>query len=221
MIDDLRRHRQDFDITRLSDQLGESWRRMDHFTVALLSLAAVATNVFACLENERHRAQPGMALRNLRESTPDAERLRKLIEGTTKVPYVDMVAPATRLGRPDVTTTATTAVVDAVFRLPRTREISRLARSALNAADLARMVFGTNEALRAAMGEVVSPWLRAEATTRSAVAFAEVVSMGRCIDLRLPYEADLGRALRLGSQDDQLLLYVETKRVLKAIGACV
>ena len=184
---------------KLADPLGDLRRHIDPLGDAYNQLnLGSATMDFIRQEEERRKLLSGIGdVGGMAKMAIDATRHGKLLEGP--------IEEARRLGLLDPTSdlrqsiTATMQVregYDRLFRLPELDEIERLAREAMATTSLARSVFGTQDALKAAMGNVVSPWLRIESATVSARAFADMVAIGRGIDAGGPFEIKFTEALR-------------------------
>ena len=184
---------------RMADPLGDLRRHIDPLGDAYKQLGLGSTTMeFLRQEEERRKLLSGLGgVSGIAKMAADAEQQRKLLEGP--------IEEARRLGLLDPTSElrqSITAAMEAresyerMFRHPEIDEIGRLAREAMTTVSLARSVFGTQDALQAAMAGVHSPWLRIEEATASARAFSEIVAMGRGIDGRQPFAVKFADALR-------------------------
>jgi len=199
---------------KLADPLGDLRRHIDPLGDAYKQLGlGSATMDFIRQEEERRKLLSGIAdVGGVAKMAAEAERQRKLLEGPIEeARRLGLLDPASDLRQSITATMQAREAYDRLFRLPEIDEIGRLARDAIATTALARSVFGTQDVLKAVMGDVVSPWLRIESATVSARAFADVVAIGRGIDGRRPFEAEFAEALRpsLGDWRDLVTPRVE------------
>lgn len=89
---------------------------------------------------------------------------------------------------------------EALFRLPKTVELMRLADDGFSKIAMAQRVFGTAANLQQSMRAMQSPWLQSDAL-RSAAAFSELVAIGRGVTLMSPYDQALSDTIRHGLGD--------------------
>ena len=200
MTDEFRRlWKQQEEWRKLTDPLGDLRRHIDPLGDAYKQLGlGSATMDFIRQEDERRKLLSGIIdVGGIGKIATDAERHRKLLEGPIEeARRLGLLDPTSDLRESLSATMHARETYDRLFRRPEIDEIGRLARDAMSTAGLARSVFGTQDALKAVMGDVVSPWLRIESATASAQAFADVVAIGRGIDARRPFGAEFAKALR-------------------------
>ena len=184
---------------KLADPLGDLRRHIDPLGDAYKQLGlGSATMDFIRQEEERRKLLSGIEdVGGIAKMAIDATRHRKLLEGPIEeVRRLGLLDPTSDLRQSITATMQAREAYDRLFRLPELDEIGRLAREATATTALAQSVFGMEDALKAAMGDVVSPWLRIESATASARAFADMVAIGRGIDARGPFEIEFAEALR-------------------------
>lgn len=87
------------------------------------------------------------------------------------------------------------------FRLPLDTELSRLVNAALSESKLAREILGGNGGLTSVLAGMHMPWAHIGEEIASASAMAEIVAMGRGIDLKGAYNEDFAGALRANLGD--------------------
>ena len=184
---------------KLADPLGDFRRHIDPLGNAYKQLGlGSATMDFLRQEEERRKLLSGIGgVGGIAEMAAEADRHRKLLEGPIEeARRLGLLDPTSDLRQSITATMQAREAYDRLFRLPQVDEIGQLARDAMATTALARSVLGTQDALKAAMSDVVSPWLRIESATASARAFADVVAIGRGIDARGPFEIEFAEALR-------------------------
>lgn len=135
----------------------------------------------------------------------DAERHRGLIDGPIEeLRRSGLLDPDADLPRSIAAAIEDQQTYNRMFHRPELDGIDLLARQALSAGPLAASVFGgesIGSSLEAAMGAMRSSWLRTEHVERSACAFAEIQAMGRILNERPPFQAELAESLRRGLGD--------------------
>lgn len=133
----------------------------------------------------------------------DIERSRKLLH--------EPIEQARRLGILDPHSDLRTSIdaltkvqrdYEALFRIPEITEISRLAAEATKSVTLyASDLFGAEQGLKEAMASMNRPWLAIEESRVSAKAFAEIIAMGRGLQVTPAFDLDYGSSLRSGLGD--------------------
>ena len=184
---------------KLADPLGDLRRHIDPLGDMYKQLGlGSATMDFIRQEEERRKVLSGIGdVGGIVKMAAEAERHRKLVEGPIEeARRLGLLDPTSDLRQSITATMQAREAYDRLFRLAEVDEIGKLARDAMATTALARSVFESQDKLKAAMGEVVSPWLRIESATASARAFADVVAIGRGIDARRPFGAEFAEALR-------------------------
>ncbi len=184
---------------KLAEPLGDLRRHVDPIGDAYKQLSlGSATMDFIRQEEERRKLLSGIGdVGGFAKLAADAERQRKLLEGPIEeARRIGLLDPTSNLRQSITATMQARDVYDRLFRLPKVDELGLLAREAMATTALARSVFGTQDTLKAAMEDVVSPWLRIQSATASARAFADMVAIGRGIDVRRPFETEFAEALR-------------------------
>lgn len=184
---------------KLADPLADLQRHIDPLGDAYKQLGlGSATMDFIRQEEERRKLLSGSGyFGGIAKMAADAEHHRKLLEGPIEeARRIGLLDPTSDLRQSITVTMQARDAYDRLFRLPEVDEVGLLAQDAMATTALARSVFGTQNTLRAAMGGVVSPWLRIESATASARAFADMVAIGRGIDVRRPFETGFAEALR-------------------------
>lgn len=149
-------------------------------------------------EEERRKLMAGIAdASGITKIAADIERQRKMIEDPIEeARRLELFDPASDLRRSMATAMSARQDYQRLFRLPGTDEIGWLAREAVIGAGLASTVLRDQNALRTAMADVRSPWLRIEEASASARAFSEILAIGQGIDARLSFNAAYVDALR-------------------------
>jgi hypothetical protein len=87
------------------------------------------------------------------------------------------------------------------FRLPLDTELSRLVNAALSESKLAREILGGNGSLTSVLAGMHMPWAHIGEEIASASAMAEIVAMGRGIDIKGAFNEDFASALRASLGD--------------------
>lgn len=82
------------------------------------------------------------------------------------------------------------------FRLPLATELSQLVNAALSESKLAREILGSNGAMKSVLSGMHRPWAHIGEEIISASAMAEIVAMGRGIDVKGAFNEDFAAALR-------------------------
>lgn len=200
MSDELRRlWEQQETWRRLTDPLGELRRHIDPLGDIYKQIGLGSTTMeFLRQEEERRKLLSGIAdLGGAAKIAADFESQRKLLEGPIEeARRVGLFDPNSDIRQSITAAMEARQVYESMFRLPEVDELGRLAREAMGAAELTRSVFGTQDALQAAMASVQSPWLRVEENGASARAFSDIVAIGRGIDARRAFESEFADALR-------------------------
>lgn len=216
MSDELKRlWEQQEQMRRLTDPLGDMRCYIDPLgdTYRKLGLGA-GTLEFIRQEEERRRLLSGIAdMGGSATAAADFERQRKMLEGPIEeARRLGLFDPNSDIRQSITATMQAQQEYERMFRHPEVNEISRLAREAFGAAELARSVFDTHDALQVAMAGAHSPWLRIEDAFASARAFSEIAAIGRGIHDHRAFELEFTDALRpsLGDWRDWMEPVVET-----------
>ncbi|ALO39943.1 hypothetical protein UZ73_17740 [Alcaligenes faecalis] len=83
-----------------------------------------------------------------------------------------------------------------LFRLPKISELGRIAHEAMENANLARAVLGTEDHLQTAMATMRSPWLLVNDSLASSKALSEIIAIGSGINHSTAFDHDFAAALR-------------------------